>query len=262
MEDANKYQVMPPLSDEEYQALKEDIAENGVQVPVVLDADGTIIDGYHRVQARQELRDEGHDVPPHPTTTRSDLTTDDQKRALAWRLNMQRRHLSQAQKREAIAAKLKESPEWADRRIARLLGVDHKTVRNVRTYLETGKEVPKVELLEGKDGKYYPRESIKTWAPIKIVERVETQPNHTPIQTRIPEKKEKAAQPTVQVPVQVVREERVHKPVYYRREYSAEQALDELRSFQEKYTSRREEFAAEVPRLAAVFEAIENLFEE
>jgi ParB-like chromosome segregation protein Spo0J len=31
----NKYQVMPPLSDEEYQALKEDIAENGVQVPVV-----------------------------------------------------------------------------------------------------------------------------------------------------------------------------------------------------------------------------------
>ena len=47
----NKYQVMPPLSEEEYQALKEDIAYNGIQVPVVEDTDGNIIDGHHRVRA-------------------------------------------------------------------------------------------------------------------------------------------------------------------------------------------------------------------
>jgi ParB-like chromosome segregation protein Spo0J len=157
MENTNKYQVMPPLSDEEYQALKEDIAENGVQVRVVLDADGTIIDGYHRVQAWKELDAEGHDLEPYPEQIRSDLTTDAEKRELAWQLNMQRRHLNQAQKREVIAAKLKESPEWADNRIAQLLGVDHKTVRSVRTSLEIRKEITKVEMLEGKDGKYYPR---------------------------------------------------------------------------------------------------------
>jgi len=50
----NKYQVMPPLSDEEYQALKEDIAENGMLVPVVQDTEGNIIDGHYRVRAHQE----------------------------------------------------------------------------------------------------------------------------------------------------------------------------------------------------------------
>jgi hypothetical protein len=123
MMQTTKYQVMPSLSSEEY----------------------------------EELLAEGNAVPMNPTSTRSDLTTDAEKRELAWRLNMQRHHLDQAQKRDAIAAKLKESPEWADNRIAHLLGVDSKTVRSVRTSLEIREELPKVELLEGKDGKYYPR---------------------------------------------------------------------------------------------------------
>jgi ParB-like chromosome segregation protein Spo0J len=157
MMQTTKYQVMPSLSSEEYEALKAAIAENGVEVPVVIDTDGNIVDGHHRVRAYEELLAEGNAVPMYPTSTRSDLTTDAEKRELAWRLNMQRRHLDQAQKRDAIAAKRKESPEWADNRIAHLLGVDSKTVRSVRTSLEIREELPKVELLEGKDGKYYPR---------------------------------------------------------------------------------------------------------
>jgi ParB-like chromosome segregation protein Spo0J len=156
-EATNKYQVMPPLSGEEYQALKEDIAERGVMLPVVLDGEGNVIDGHHRMRALEELSGEGRDVADPITITRSDLQTDQDKRDEAWRLNMQRRHLNQAQKRAAIAAKLKESPGWADNRIAQLLGVDGKTARSVRISLEIRKEVPKVELLEGKDGKYYPR---------------------------------------------------------------------------------------------------------
>jgi ParB-like chromosome segregation protein Spo0J len=50
-ETTNEYQVLPPLSDEEYQALKEDMAENGMLVPVVQDTAGNIIDGHHRVRA-------------------------------------------------------------------------------------------------------------------------------------------------------------------------------------------------------------------
>ena len=106
MPTTNKYQVMPPLADDEYNALMEDIRENGVQVPVVKDEDGNIIDGYHRVRAWEHLKVFHPDLPPYPTTIRSDLKTDDEKRELAWRLNMQRRHLNQAKKRQAIAAKL------------------------------------------------------------------------------------------------------------------------------------------------------------
>jgi ParB-like chromosome segregation protein Spo0J len=151
-----RYQVLGPLSEEEYAALKEDIAENGVQVAVVMDEDGNIIDGHHRVWAYEELEAEGLVTGRYPVDVRRGLT-EEQKRDLAWTLNLQRRHLNQAQKRDAIANKLKESPEWADNRIAQLLGVDHKTVRGVRTSLEIRKELPKVELLEGKDGKHYPR---------------------------------------------------------------------------------------------------------
>jgi ParB-like chromosome segregation protein Spo0J len=156
-ETTNKYQVMPPLSDEEYQALKEDIAERGVMLPVVLDGEGNVIDGHHRIRAVEELRREGRSVADPITIARSELETDEDKRDEAWRLNMQRRHLNQLQKRNAVAAKLKESSGWADNRIAQLLGVDDKTVRSVRTSLEILKEIPKVEMLEGKDGKYYPR---------------------------------------------------------------------------------------------------------
>lgn len=158
MEKTNKYQVMPRPDDEVDQALLKSIRENGVQVPVVKDAEGAIIDGHERVRAWKHLKVFGHEVPPYPETIRDDLTTDAEKRDLAWRLNMQRRHLNQAQRREVIAAKLKESPGWTDNRIAELLAVDDKTVRSVRTSLEARKELARFEYLEGSDGKRYPRE--------------------------------------------------------------------------------------------------------
>lgn len=157
-----RYQVMPPLAVEEFAALKASIAEYGVEVPVVVDAEGNVIDGHHRIQAVEELRGEGHDVPSYPTTIRAELETEEQKREEAWRLNMQRRHLSQAQKRNAIGAKLRESPMWSDSRIGKLLGVDHKTVRVVRGELEARKAIPVLEKLVGADGKEYPRQQART----------------------------------------------------------------------------------------------------
>jgi ParB-like chromosome segregation protein Spo0J len=154
----NKFQVMPPLSDEEFKALMDDIAENGVQVPVVVDDAGFIIDGFHRVRAWEQMKVFHHDLPPYKTEIASDATTEAEKRDLAWRLNMKRRHLSPEQKREMLAAKIKESTEWTDNRIAELMAVDDKTVRRVRKALETRKDIPVLEYLEGKDGKRYPRE--------------------------------------------------------------------------------------------------------
>lgn len=41
-----KEQVMPNLSPEEYAALKLDIQEQGVQIPVIYDEQGHILDGH------------------------------------------------------------------------------------------------------------------------------------------------------------------------------------------------------------------------
>ena len=49
---AERWQLFPPLSDEEYAALKADIAAQGVLVPVVIDEDtGEVIEGHHRLRA-------------------------------------------------------------------------------------------------------------------------------------------------------------------------------------------------------------------
>jgi hypothetical protein len=94
---AEKYQVMPPLTDEEYEALKADIAERGVQVPVEYDEDGNILDGYHRVRACQELG-----ITDWPKVVRRGLT-EEQKIEHALALNLHRRHLTREQRRELVA---------------------------------------------------------------------------------------------------------------------------------------------------------------
>ena len=51
-----KYQVMPALSQDEYEALKADIAKRGVLIPIEVDEEtGEILDGFHRLRACQEL---------------------------------------------------------------------------------------------------------------------------------------------------------------------------------------------------------------
>ena len=51
----SKFQVMPPLADDDFAALKADIQANGVLIPVEVDEDGNVLDGHHRVSACTEL---------------------------------------------------------------------------------------------------------------------------------------------------------------------------------------------------------------
>ena len=119
------YQPMPDLTPAEYEALKADIAQHGVQVPIEVDEHGAILDGHNRQRICAELGIAA------PTITRAGLT-EDEKHAHALRLNLQRRHLTSAQKRELIRAELDRDPGRSDREIGRLIGADHKTVGNVR----------------------------------------------------------------------------------------------------------------------------------
>ena len=68
-----RWQRLPPLSREEYAALKSSIEEAGVLVPVERDMAGDVLDGHHRLRALNELRADGHVLPDAPAIVRSPI---------------------------------------------------------------------------------------------------------------------------------------------------------------------------------------------
>lgn len=119
-------QPMPPLSAEEFDALRSDIATNGVVlVPVIKDQHGRIIDGNHRAAIATEL---GIDYPVRVVEVTDDADAWD--RAVA--LNCARRHLTREQTRTIIATEIRRRPEDSDRAIARRVGCSPTSVGAVR----------------------------------------------------------------------------------------------------------------------------------
>ena len=95
-----KYQVMPDMPPEQFEALKADITERGVLVPIDVDEHGYILDGHHRYRACVELG-----ITDFPTIVRPGLSEED-RRIFARKSNMLRRHLNRKQIRELIAEQL------------------------------------------------------------------------------------------------------------------------------------------------------------
>lgn len=152
-----KYQLLPPLSPEEFASLEASIIEHGVLVPVEYDEAGEILDGHHRVQICESLG-----LVDWPRFVRKGLS-EIEKRSLARELNFARRHLSTAQKQALIADQLRDTPSISSRAIAARLGVDDKTVGKVRRELERTAEIPQFNETKGQDGKDRPvRKLIKT----------------------------------------------------------------------------------------------------
>lgn len=149
MSSAVRYQVMPPLSSEEYQELHDDIKVNGVLEPIHVDEEGVVIDGHHRSKIANELG------IPCPVITHDDLD-DASKRSLAFTLNLKRRHLNREQRRALIAESLKSDPQLSNREHARRTGASDKTVGSVRGDMEAGAEIPHLTERSAPDGKSYP----------------------------------------------------------------------------------------------------------
>lgn len=141
------YQVMPPLSADDYAALEADIVKNGVLVPVEYDENGNILDGHNRVAICESLG-----LVDWPRFVRKGLS-EEEKRSHARSLNLARRHLSSAQKRDLIETQLRETPSLSSRAIAARLGVDDKTVSSVRGRLEATAEIPQLDKTIGADGR-------------------------------------------------------------------------------------------------------------
>ena len=119
-----KYDLLPPLTTNEFAALRADIKANGVRDPIMVDDDGEILDGHHR-----------HSIDKNaPRRTISGMT-ESEKQAFVFAANFNRRNLSPSQqqdarkKMQAIAKALKkENKSNTQAVIARKLGVSQPTV--------------------------------------------------------------------------------------------------------------------------------------
>ena len=149
MNDRN-YQILPPLLEDEYESLKASIAQNGVEVPVIVDEDGQTVDGFHRVKACGALK------IFCPREVRI-FASEAEKYELVVRLNCRRRQLNRQQKRDLISAYLRCDPRIADNHLADLIGgISQNTVADVRRELESTFQLEKLERHRGRDGKERP----------------------------------------------------------------------------------------------------------
>lgn len=137
------FQALPPLDPDEYRALEESILQHGVQVPIIVDENGVVIDGHHRQKITR------HHGLPCPEIVQSGYT-DNEKRTLALSLNLDRRQLTKEQKQALYIELRKQGMSY--REIADATGVADTTVmRNVATAANAAVELP--ETIIGKDGK-------------------------------------------------------------------------------------------------------------
>ena len=148
-----KYQLFDPLPPDDFAALKADIRERGVLVPVEMDEHGDILDGHHRVQAWQELRTEGVNLADYPRMIRPGMS-EEQKRNHVRALNLLRRHLPKEARAQVFADMRRDGMTL--QQIAEVVGVNASTVkRNLDTAFANAKaEIP--ETTVGADGKTYP----------------------------------------------------------------------------------------------------------
>ncbi len=146
--EAAPFQMMPALEPDEYQALKHDIEAHGVLVAIEYDDVGNILDGHHRVRACTEL-----DITDWPRVVRSGMT-DDEKRAHAIRLNLNRRQLSR-KLREALWLEMRKVG-MTYRAIAAADGtVCDTTVMHAVNSVAGNAATALPEVVTGKDGKQY-----------------------------------------------------------------------------------------------------------
>jgi ParB-like chromosome segregation protein Spo0J len=120
----NTYQLLPPLTHDEYESLKANIATRGVLQPVVVDEADAILDGHHRAQVCNEL---GIDYPRIVLGGLTELEKVEQ----ALMLNLGRRHLTPEQRRDLVQRLHEDghSVRW----IAKATGISKSTVHRYVT---------------------------------------------------------------------------------------------------------------------------------
>ena len=124
----SRFQVLPDLSPDEFDALLEDIRCRGVQLPIEVTTEDEILDGHQRLRACAELG-----IKDYPVKVVAGLKTDQAKRHHAIRANVLRRQLTREQRRNLIADELRRTKgRLSNRVLAGLFACSDHTIATVR----------------------------------------------------------------------------------------------------------------------------------
>lgn len=168
--ESTDYQRLRDLDDEEYRRLAEDIKENGVLQPVHIDEDGQIIDGHNRVTIATYY---GLD---YPTEVREGLT-EEEKSALAVKLNCSGREVGASEKREAVKRHIKSvwprdengkifRRHQPQAEVAEKTGVSRKTVARALTDLGNNGHLSKIPQARRQVREYYEEDPERSYREI------------------------------------------------------------------------------------------------
>ena len=140
--------VLPPLPAEEYAALKAHIALHGVEEPILVTSNGTIIDGHERLKAITDLG-----IRKYPIRVVGNLT-DKERREMAIALNLLRRHLSQGERKHWLEELVRLNPHQSSRDLAATANVSQSTAARAKAKVLGTESNDSVEI-HGHNGKTY-----------------------------------------------------------------------------------------------------------
>ncbi len=141
---SNKF---PLLNGDEFNEFVGDIETHGLREPITL-YENQILDGRNRYRACLRLKRK-----PQFKKFKGDAAA---ARAFVISQNIVRRHLKAKEKREAIAALLKATPEKSDRQIGKIAGVSKNTAAAVRSEMEGRGQIDHVEKRKDTQGRAQP----------------------------------------------------------------------------------------------------------
>lgn len=154
-------EIIPPLTEEKYEKLKQSIKEKGQLKPIDVMNDGTIIDGYHRYRACKELK-----IEPLYSVMPNIKTVQDAKE-YSFEINFVRRQLTEYQ-----AAKWAIEVYGVSRphvEMAKKVGISDKTIDRVSVLLKEAPENIKEDLANNNTS------ILEAYNKVKEAENIDTQ---------------------------------------------------------------------------------------
>ena len=140
--------VLPPLPLDQYEALRDHIARNGVEEPILVTSERIIIDGHERFKAVTELG-----LRKYPIRILGNMSEQERKeKAIA--LNLLRRHLSRAERQYWLEELIRLNPQRSSRDLAATANVSQSTAARAKAKVLGSESNDSVDVI-GRNGKTY-----------------------------------------------------------------------------------------------------------
>jgi DNA methylase/ParB-like nuclease domain len=140
--------VLPPLPLDQYEALRDHIARNGVEEPILVTSERIIIDGHERFKAVTELG-----LRKYPIRILGNMSEQERKeKAIA--LNLLRRQLSRAERQYWLEELIRLNPQRSSRDLAATANVSQSTAARAKAKVLGSESNDSVDVI-GRNGKTY-----------------------------------------------------------------------------------------------------------